>query len=237
MRVTGSVCLAACLMFAALATRGAVAPPCAVPQSPRNVNAKAYPSPYNGTSRDSMVVSVSPSQDSVQFRPRPGAPVQKLVRCGQHYHAPVETVQGCAGETEVITPPGKTSGPGQWIEVHTVYAPNATPHCENPESLDCCLGQPVLVRGFSAKVVAGAADGPILTPGGRPLAEWSGSNTGPDKDPGDCKPVAAAWSFRLACNAPGITQAQLNKQLPRGAQGARPLQAGPRVSKDLTLVK
>jgi hypothetical protein len=229
--------LGALLVLGALATRGAAAPPCAVPQSPRDVNPNAKPSPYNGTSTSSVVVSVSPTEDSLQFRPRNGGAVQTLVRCGQHYHVPVETVQGCAGEIEVITPPGKTPGPGQWIEVHTVYAPRVTKPCENPEGLGCCEGQPVLVRGFSAKVVHGVGNGPILTPAGRPLAEWSGSNTGPDAKPGDCKPVAAAWSFRLTCNAPGITEAQLDQSFPRGAQGARAVQGGPRVSKDLILVK
>jgi hypothetical protein len=215
------------------------APPCEVPQSPRNVNPEATPSPYLCTVTDSLV-SVSPLQDYVELRARPGMCAQKLVRCGQHYHTPVENVQGCPGETDLMPLSGNTPGPGQWIEVHTVYAPEVKTQGCNPEKLDCCVGHPVLVLGFSAKVVIGTVDGPILTPTKGLLAEWSGSNTGPDATVGACKPVAAAWSFRLTeqrCVPPGITQTQLKNHFPGGAQGARELQAGQRISTDLVLVR
>ena len=250
MRTVRSVWLGACLLLVALGTRGAAAPPpavgtpvsapgCGVPQSPRNVNPVAMPSPYLCTVNGSLV-SVSQSQDYVDLRARPGTCAQRLVRCGQHYHAPVENVQGCPGETVLNPLSGKTPRPGQWIEVHTVYAPEAKTHGCDPEGLDCCVGHPVLVLGFSAKVVAGTIDRPILTPTTGPLAEWSGSNTGPDTTVGDCKPVAAFWSFRLTqprcVGTPGITQAQLTRHLPGGAQGARDLQAGQRISRDLVRV-
>ncbi len=252
MRTVRSVWLGACLLLVALGMRGAAAPPpaaatpvssppCNVPQSPRNVDPVATPSLYLCTVNGSLVSVIGPSQDFVDLRARPGACAMRLVRCGQHYHAPVENVQGCPGETVLMPLSGKTPRLGQWIEVHTVYAPEVKPPgtCD-PESLNCCVGHPVLVLGFSAKVVAGTLDRPILTPTTGQLAEWSGSNTGPDAARGDCKPVAAYWSFRLTqprCAAPGITQAQLTRHLPGGAQGARDLQAGPRISKDLVLVR
>jgi hypothetical protein len=250
MRIVGRVWLGACLLLVALGMRGAAAPPpavgppvsappCEVPQSPRNLNPATNPSPYLCTVNDSLV-SVSPAQDHVDLRARPGTCAQRLLRCGQHYHAPVENVQGCAGETVLMPLSGKTPRPGQWIEVHTVYAPEARTSGCDPEKLDCCVGHPVLVLGFSAKVVTGTFDRPILTPTTGQLAEWSGSNTGPDATVGACKPIAASWSFRFTqpgCVAPGITQAQLTRYLPGGAQGARDLQAGQRISKDLVLVR
>jgi hypothetical protein len=256
MRVTASVCFGALLLFAALAMGGAQPPPraCDPWQSHRNVKT-------DRTSRESIVVRVSSDQKKVWVRGR----TDPLVLCGQHYHAPVENVQGCKGETEVISAPpakaGDAPGPGQWIEVHTVYAPRFDTKCDKYkfQTLDCCLGvtaqDPALVRGFSAKVVPGppGVPGPglpslIPTPGGRPLAEWTGSNTGPDDMPGECLPTPALWSFRLAdCKSPpGITQTVLREfQCPGqakgggqkcGWQGARSLQAGPRVSDDLRRV-
>jgi hypothetical protein len=254
MRTVRSVWLGACLLLVAMGMRGAAAPPppagpavgppvsapgCGVPQSPRNVNPTTTPSPYLCTVNGSLV-SVSQSQDYVDLRARPGVCPQRLVRCGQHYHAPVENVQGCPGETTLMPLSGKTPGIGQWIEVHTVYAPDARRTGCDPEGLDCCVGHPVLVLGFSAKVVAGTLDRPILTPTTGALAEWSGSNTGRDTNVSDCKPIAAFWSFRLTqprcVGVPGITQAQLTRHLPGGAQGARDLQAGQRISKDLVRV-
>lgn len=254
MRTRSSAWLGSFLLLAALAARGAEPPLCeGVPQSPRNVNPRP-PSPYDERSRNSMVVKVGPEERWVDFQLRPTDSIQRLVLCGQHYHAPVETVQGCPGETEVIVAPparpGAAPGPGQWIEVHTVYAPHFKEPCDDFQDLSCCVGAPVLVRGFSAKVVDGSADGPIRTPGQRPLAEWSGSNTGPDSKAGECKPIRAEWSFLLtSCKTPPtITRAQLEKQFPCtqagdqaadkkcGWQGARVLQGGARVSKPLTCV-
>lgn len=251
MRTVRSVWLGACLLLVAMGMRGAAAPPpaatppvseppCEVPQTPRNVDPMATPSPYVCTVNGSLV-SVSRSQDEVSLYARPEACAVKLVRCGQHYHAPVENVQGCPGETVLMPHAGKEPGVGQWIEVHTVYAPEVkAPGTCDPESLNCCVGHPVVVLGFSAKVAAGNQDGPILTPTVGKLAEFSGSNTGRDTTVGACKPIAAYWSFRLTqprCAAPGITQAQLDKHFPKGYQEARALQAGPRISKGMVLVR
>ena len=242
MQAMKSALLGAVLLLLALAAGGAVTPPCPAPQSPRNINPRAVPSPYNGRSTHSIVESVSPSQDEVRYWPRGAAgPIETLYRCSQHYHVPVEDVQGCAAETEVITPPGtppaRVPAPGQWIEVHTAYASDKPPvPCPDPESLDCCKGKTVLVLGFSATVAVGGGDQPILTPPSRRLAEWSGSSTGPDKEgPTACKEPAAAWSFRLGCNFK-VGEAQLGKHFPGGPQAARAVQGGARVSRDLFLV-
>lgn len=242
MKPIKSVLLSGVLLSMALAAGGAVTPPCPVPQAPRNVNPRAVPSPYNGRSDHSIVVSVSPTGDEVRYQARvPGAPIETLYRCGQHYHVPVEDVQGCAAETEVVTPPGAppsfVPAPGQWIEVHTVYASDKPPvPCPDPESLNCCKGKTILALGFSATVAAGGGDQPILTPASRQLAEWSGSNTGPDKPgPTACKETGVAWSFRLGC-AFKVGETQLRNRLPGGPQAARAVQGGARVSRDLFLV-
>lgn len=249
MRTVRSVWLGAFLLLVALGMRGAAAPPpaatppvtappCEVPQTPRNVDPAATPRPCTVTS---SLVSVSGSQDEVKLYARPGECAERLVRCGQHYHAPVENVQGCPGETVLIPPKGKTPGVGQWIEVHTVYAPAVkAPGTCDPESLNCCVGHPVVVLGFSAKVTAGNQNGPILTPTTGEQVEFLGSNTGPDATPTACKPIAAYWNFRLThprCVPPGIPQAQLERNFPGGFQGARELQAGVRISKGMVLVK
>jgi hypothetical protein len=234
MSSTKSVVMGTVLSLVALAAGGAVTPPCKVPQSPRNVAS------YDGASDQSIVLSISESQKTLTYRPRGStAEPETLYLCGQHYHVPVEDVQGCAGEAVVTTPPATAApwvpAPGQWIEVHTVYssAPPKPP-C-NPESLACCTGKTNLVLGFSAKVVSGGST-PILTPPARKFAEWSGSNTGPDNlRPTDCKETAVEWSFRLGCTFT-VGQNQL-KYLPGGPQGARALQGGiSRVKPDLFLV-
>ena len=235
MSSTKSVAMGTVLSLVALAAGGAVTPSCKVPQSPRNVASS------NGTSDQSIVLSISESQEELTYRPRGStAKPETLYRCGQHYHVPVEDVQGCAGEAVVTTPPATEKpwvpGPGQWIEVHTVYssAPPQPP-C-NPESLGCCTGKTNLVLGFSAEVVAAGGSTPILTPPANQFAEWSGSNTGPDKlRPTDCKETAVEWSFRLGCTF-RVGQDQLGKHLPGGPQGARALQGGSRVKPDLLLV-
>jgi hypothetical protein len=261
MRTKGSIGLGVCLLFVALSTRGAAAPrakasppvlepPCAVPQSPRNVDPAAQPTPYLCTAGGSRM-RISPDQSYVdlQVRPEPGC-ITRLVYCGQHYHAPVENVQGCPGETDLLPPDGRTPRVGQWVEVHTLYAPAAKPSgtCD-PEGLNCCVGHPILVLGFSAKVVdrktparkANRATPPILNPTSGALAEWSGSNTGGDAFA--CKPIAATWSFRLAyrnpngsCNPNIVARTLLEQAFPGGVQAARGLQGGDRVSKDLVRV-
>jgi hypothetical protein len=261
MRTMGSIWLGVCLLLVALSTRGAAAPAakasppvtapgCEVPQSPRVVDPEARPTPYLCTTRDPRV-RISPQQDYVDLQVRPGAGcTTRLVYCGQHYHAPVENVQGCAGETDLLPRQGKTPPPGQWVEIHTLYAPEARASGCDPEKLDCCVGHPVLVLGFSAKVVAGNAPAgkanraipPLRNPTTGALAEWSGSNTGGDAVA--CKPIAATWSFRLThrsqnrqCNPLAVSRNQLERDFPGGVQAARGLQGGQRVSQDLVLVQ
>jgi hypothetical protein len=137
----------------------------------------------------------------------------------------------------VIKPPGRLPGPGQWVEVHTVYATETLTPCLKPESLKCCHGKTILVLGFHAKVTAGGADGPILTPWSHRVIEWSGSSTGPDPEgaPAACKATPAKWSFRMGCDFT-VSQAQLEKHLSGGPQAARALQGRPRTSQDLVYV-
>ena len=73
---------------------------------------------------------------------------------------------------------------------------------------------------------------PIEPPSGGPLAEWTGSTTGPNETPGQCKPEAQ-WSFRLGC---GFTLSAGQLSGFDHAHAARGLQAGYRASQDLTLV-
>lgn len=207
---------------------------CPNAQSPRNVDPDASPSPYQLTGQTSFVGVVGPA--SAEYLPRPGGPPQTLYRCGQHYHFPIETPQGCngeaAGDPSSVAAEGAAPPPGSWAEIHTVYAANETapPNCD-PETLACCTDPPFLVRAFSATVTAGGEPGPIVPPAGRPLAEWSGSTTGAGSE--TCKP-AALWSFRLGCDFP-VSEAQLKEF--KHADPARPIQEGDRLSRDLTLVQ
>ena len=224
-RAAAAVLLCVSLTPAALAG----GPVCSNPQSPRNIDPKAVPSPYNGTSTTSIVTKVMP--DSIVYTPRAGGEAQTLRRCGQHYHFPIENPQGCRAEVPCAAPQEQPA-PGQWVEIHTVYAAKVrTENCD-PETLDCCAEAPFLVRAFAAKVTAGGSYQPIETPSGRPLAEWSGSTTGVSK-PDECKP-AAQWSFRLGCDFK-VSEGQLGHF--KHADPARRVQTGARVSKDLTLVK
>lgn len=68
---------------------------------------------------------------------------------------------------------------------------------------------------------------------GAELAEWSGSTTGPDTKPNECKPPAE-WSFLLGCEGT-IDPLSLAAFYGKGEK-ARAEQTGDRVSKKLTLV-
>jgi len=226
--------LAAAVLVVAFAARGwAAGPVCSNPQSPRNIDPKAVPSPYDGKSTTSIVKLLGP--DSIEYTPRAGGAPTTLYRCGQHYHLPIENPEGCASTAPATRAKSAKAGdgakPGDWIEVHTVYAAKVRHDGCDPETLACCETAPFLVRAFSAKVTAQGADTPIVVPPGRPLAEWSGSTTGAAL-PDECKP-AAQWSFRLGCDFT-LSEAQVRHF--RHADPARPVQSGPRVSKDLTLV-
>jgi len=227
---------AAVVLLAAAAAGADQAPACANGQSPRNVDRRADPSPYQLTGHTSFIGRTEPG--SLVYLPRPGGEPQTLYRCGQHYHFPIETPQGCRGETpEASTKAASTKAapppPGSRIEIHTVYAANraAPPGCD-PETLGCCTDPPFLVRAFSA-TVSERGEGPIEPPAGRPLAEWSGSTTGPESAPGECKPPAL-WSLRLGC---GFTVGTAQLEQFKHADPARPVQHGERLSRDLTLVR
>ncbi len=222
-----SMRLGATLLVFALSARGSEdAVTCSIPQSPRKIDLQAHPSPFDGVAHTSVVKVLTP--DSIEYTPRAGGPASTLYRCGQHYHLPIESPQGC---TDEITPSPEPKA-GNRVEVHTVYAFKVrTDGCDR-ETLGCCEAGPFLVRAFSARVTAKGTDEPIVPPAGLPLAEWSGSTTGPDKEPAQCKP-AAQWSFRLGCDF-AVSEAQLRHF--KHADPARPVQEGPRVSKDLTLV-
>ncbi|MFL6234827.1 MAG: hypothetical protein ACJ76N_16960 [Thermoanaerobaculia bacterium] len=224
------------LTLAVLGVSPAVAegPTCPNPQSPRNVDSRSRPSPYFLTSNNSIVRDATP--ESLVYLPRSGGPGQKLLRCGQHYHYPSENRQGCPRES--ASQKGAVSGepapvkPGDWIEVHTVYAAKVKSGGCDPETLECCEEGPFLVRAFQAKVTRDGRGGAIVPPPGRPLAEWSGSTTGREKEPGECKP-AALWSFRLGCDF-RVSEKQVKEF--HHHDPARPLQPADRVSRDLTLV-
>jgi hypothetical protein len=241
--------LAGTLLLAAMMAPGAIAAPCPdppfPPQSPRIVNPDPWPGVYNGKPpfRPASVITdiKPPAGDQITYQGK------RLYLCDQHYHVPVENPQGPQDERVIL--PGEQPQLGQWIEVHTVYAASATAEdakkCRNELGLDnglkCCerAGPPIVVRGFSAKVTAtagnvqGGGKEPLISPVGAPLAEWSGSNTGPDNPPGSCKPVAAQWSFLL--NRDLTVGKQQLSVFPPKPHGARDVQSDDRLSKDLTL--
>lgn len=211
-------------------------PVCDHGQSPRDVDPNAEPSLYALTAHVSFVGHAH--ADSLTYLPRAGGPPLTLVRCGQHYHFPIENHQGCDGEwaasEAAMESDGAVPPPGSWVEVHTVYAAKRRPPDEcDSETLSCCKEGPFLVRAFNARVTAEGGGGAIIPPSGRPLAEWSGSTTGPDTEPNQCKPPAM-WSFRLGCHFT-VSAAQLARF--KHADPARPLQTGDRLSRDLTLVE
>jgi len=224
-------CLALVLSCGALLTSGCASRGTCRNQSPRNLDRASQPPPLYGTSDKSIVGRVAP--DTIEYIRRPGDSPQILRRCSQHYHYPIEDPQGCPGELPPTATPGTLPPAGQWVEIHTAYAARVAEVCVDPEGTDCCLEQPVVVRGFSAKVTEEGGDGPIVEPSGWPLFEWSGSTTGPDKVTNECK-GPALWSFRLSCDLT-VSVAQLRRFT--RAEKARDLQTGDRLSRDLRLVK
>jgi hypothetical protein len=232
MTVRAATCLSAVLLAALLAAPGhAAGNACPNFQSPRNLDRHSQPPPVYQTSTTSIVRRVI-APDSIEYVPRAGGRPEILHRCSQHYHYPIEDPQGCPGELPPSGAPGTRPDPGQWVEFHTAYARRVAEVCLDPETLDCCLEPPVVVRAFSAKVTATGSDGPIVQPPGRPLFEWSGSSTSPDKTPDECK-GPAQWSFRLSC---GFTVSEAQLKTFRHTDKARGLQTGARLSHDLTLV-
>jgi hypothetical protein len=208
-------------------------PSCPNPQSPRNLNPQATPSPYDQRSQQS-IVAWSPPAKTVQYRARPNCAPQTLRFCGQHYHSPVENTQGCRGEVRPAeTAAGVEVKPGDLVEIHTVYAARVHPFDDcDPVTLECCEAGPFVVLAYSATVTRGGPEEPIVPPTGRPLAEWSGSTTNADRYPGECKPPAQ-WSFRLGCDF-RVSEGQLKAlKHPDPARGLQPCN---RLSRDLTQV-
>lgn len=198
---------------------------CAIPQSPRKLWL------YDGESKTS-IVERGPD-NSVFYTPRGEKPRYQLFLCSQHYHCYPENYQQCLN---VPPPTGKETckglAAGDWIEVHTAYAAKVASPCNKPESLDCCLTPPVLVRGYHAKITTGGND-PLPDPWDLPLIQWSGSSTGPDKTRNECK-AAAQWSFTPGCEL-RVSKEVVEKRF-RHPDPPRALQPPNRLSKDLTLV-
>lgn len=228
-------CLISLTMFAA---RGYAQSAC-INQSPRDVTLQkaeldAKPPQagldYNYTSSTPVMNPIDAK--TVQYQ---GIP---LYLCDRHYHVPVENVQGCSPDEKKGTPPDHGPPPvDQWIEFHSVYAQvvDSAPGCsEGPDrNLACCKTPPFVVRAFSAKVTAPVSPAPPITqPTQGILAEWTGSNTGPDDQTG-CKPLPAQWSFRFGCVFT-LSQTQLERDF--HAHGARKEQPPERLSPDLTVV-
>ncbi len=208
---------------------------CSIPQSPRDIRIGVVPSPYN---RHSKTSSVTVRGNTLLYRPLDGSSEKTLHRCGEHIHQSIENLQSC----EYPTSKHKDDGlPLFWIEHHYVYASKvAHGHC-NPEHLDCCLEGPFVVLASQIGIMSsGIHEEDFSAPSPASAwesidgyrAEWSGSTTGPDAHPGECKP-AAHWVFFLGCyNTWPDFMLRRFKERSR----ARPLQAGDRISKDLTLV-
>jgi hypothetical protein len=223
------------LLLALSIPAAAQQPNCPNPQSPRDLNPATVPLPYDLTSRQSIVDWVPPAKE-VQYRARRDCAPQTLHYCGQHFHAPVENLQGCKGEPKIrltTDEVAKEVKPGDLVEIHTVYAAKVRPFADcDPVTLSCCEEGPFLVIAYSATVTAGGKEEPIVAPNARPYAEWSGSTTNDDNKPGECKPPAQ-WSFRMGCDFT-VSEGQL-KAL-QHPDPARPLQACNRLSRDLTRV-
>ncbi len=184
-------------------------------------------------------VAKGDTENTIVFTPKDGAPVT-LTRCSQHYHCWIENLQpNCSGQraTERGGPPGECPvdpaklPAGSWVEIHTAYSKTPTTPCNKPESLDCCVGDPVVVMGYHARVQADTKPAPTPVDWGLPAAEWSGSNTGPDN--GGCKTTRAWWRFSLGCESQ-ITRGQLKEFT--HPDRARGLQPPARLSHDLTRV-
>ncbi|HLX09417.1 MAG TPA: hypothetical protein VKY89_16310 [Thermoanaerobaculia bacterium] len=243
-RITWFGAAALCALLAVLGGAAApssasspIPPVCQTPQTPRDISPAAH-----ALVCPSSRVSFNPLDPSrVLYIPRPGDPAQTLHLCGQHYHMPVENIQGPGQvtprpqwlEPHVVPPLARV---GAIVEIHTAYAAQVPNPCTDPEGTSCCGGQ-ALVLAWTAHVIAGGS-GPIPArpPGQASLSEWSGSTTGPDKpEEHGCK-GPAQWSFALGDFRVG--QHQLQVSFPqKGAQEARPLQTGANLSCDLTLIR
>jgi hypothetical protein len=215
--------------FAQSSVKSVEPPPPCTDQSPRLLEN------YDAESETSTVAPGA--DDTLIFTPRGGTPTT-LHRCSQHYHCWIENLQPeCPGQHATAA-----GGPAEgcpklppvdsWVEIHTVYSAEVGGSCD-PETLACCTKGPFVVMGYHAKVTADTTPGPVPVQWGPPSAEWSGSNTGPDNPPGECKPIRAQWSFTLGCDLT-VSLGQLG--LFHHQDQARGLQPPERLSSDLTHV-
>ncbi len=232
-----SIFPALCLLTLGLFTRGYSQSTC-INQSPRDLtlNRQTNQPPVMGldynyqSTTPLVVVPVPDDQKTVRYQG------QELHICDRHYHVPVENVQGCTGEKAGV--PKDPPPVGQWIEFHSVYAlavDSAAGCAEGPDrNLACCRTPPFVVRAFSAKVTGPQPSAlPWKQPDGNIFAEWLGSNTSPDDQPGGCKPLPAQWIFTFGCEFT-MTQDQLEHGMhPHGAREVQPPNRG---SPDLTVV-
>jgi hypothetical protein len=234
-RKGNSIFPAFCLLTLAFFTARGYSQSTCINQSPRDLtlNRTTNEPPvmgldYNFSRMTSLIVPVD--EKTIQYQG------QTLHICDRHYHVPVENLQGCKDEragTPKDPPPV-----GQWIEFHSVYAlvVNSDEGCaEGPDrDLACCRTPPFVVRAFNAKITAAQSPPPpVLQPEKGLLAEWSGSNTSPDKPPDNCKPLPAQWSFRFGCD---FTVSQSSLQPGMHPHGAREVQPPNRGSPDLAIV-
>ena len=220
------------LLSVAFCLRGTAQPasgqqPC-TNQSPRRLEK------FDERSKTS-VVSQGPDDTIFYTDGRAGVP-QRLTRCGQHYHCGIENYQpACVGQVPTVRPvfECKPVRPGQWVEIHTVYAAKVSEKPCDPETLECCAEPPFVVMGYHAKVAASSFAAPVPVMWGPPSAEWLGSNTNADK-PEECKPITAEWSFTMGCGFT-VTEGQLRTY--RHADTLRMLQPPARLGHPLVLVE
>ncbi len=178
------------------------------------------------------------NDNTVIYTPNGGSPTT-LSRCGQHYHCEIENLQPvCPGQsaTGIGGPPGscpRQPPVGSWVEVHTVFSATVgTTGCD-PETLDCCTQGPFVVLGYHAKVTADQNPRAVPVVWNPGAAEWTGSNTGPDDAPGQCKPLQVKWRFSLGCDST-LSLGQLGTF--HHQDRARGLQSADRLSTDLNLL-
>jgi len=213
--------------------------PC-INQSPRTVNFdQTRTSPpaqgldYDFVSRTPLVaIPLSPPTDTITYQRL------ELHLCDRHYHVPVENVQGCPNEKKDLRGADKKANelgplpPGQWIEVHTVYAAEVSKDEKCKEGYDhglkCCTAPPFVVLGYSAQI--GDSD---HLPGPGDVTEWVGSAT--SEVASRCNPVPAQWRFALGCKTT-LTPEYVERSIGGEAHSARRLQTPNNLSSDLAFV-
>jgi hypothetical protein len=226
------------LFLASLTTTGLAQPAqICINQSPRQVtfDLKRLDQPAQG--KDFNFVSGTPVVNADSLTPvKVHYQGRNLELCDRHYHVPVENIQHCAADERVDQRPDHTGPPrpGQWIEVHNVYALEVSHEgvCEtgHDHGLVCCAKPPFVVVGYSARIDTTATVPPTATN----FAEWAGSAT--SEDPATlCNSTPAEWHFGLTCST-RYTQQSLQDNVGGAPHKARVEQPPNRISSDLTFV-